>query len=251
MIRISILGTGNVAWHLYRIFAMSEDIEVIQIIGRNPTAMNLEPEDAQDVSGFSNIADADVFIIAVKDDAITEVSEHLLHKKGLVVHTSGSVAMDALSKHRRRGVFYPLQTFSADRKVDFGSVPLCLEAGDPKDLEVLKKLASTLTNKVYEVNSEQRKALHLAAVFGNNFTNHLFYIAQQLCEKNGLAFEMLHPLLKETVDKIGSIPPRDAQTGPARRGDSKTIERHLKQLENPALKVVYSNLSKSIEKVYN
>jgi predicted short-subunit dehydrogenase-like oxidoreductase (DUF2520 family) len=249
MVQVSILGTGNVAKHLFDTLVSVENVDVVQVIGRNRSALKDFGNGTRTTSDFKGIADADIFIIAVKDDAITTVSQYLRDKKGLIVHTSGSVSMDVLSENGRYGVFYPLQTFSKHREVDMKSVPICLEAHDRADMDLLKKLAVCFSENVYEVDSEQRKSLHLAAVFVNNFTNHLYYIGQQICEEEGLPFGMLHPLIRETVDKIGPSAPYEVQTGPARRGDLETIKKHLEQLKNRDYKEVYEVLSKSIGKL--
>ncbi len=250
MLNVAIIGTGNLAQHLFDAFSACPTIDIVQVVGRNAKALGHFEEAAATSTDFKNIADAAIFIIAVSDTAIPAVSKHLSHKKGLVVHTSGSVSMNALSGHHRYGVFYPLQTFSKDREVAMDSVPFCLEAHDQKDLDLLKKLSAKLSEKVYEVDSEQRKVLHLAAVFVNNFTNHLYHIGKEICNEKGLAFEILQPLIQETVSKTEQLTPYDAQTGPARRGDLDTSEKHLEQLENSGHKEVYKVLSESIRKLY-
>ncbi len=250
MLKVAIIGTGNLAQHLFDAFSACPTIDIVQVVGRNTKALGDFKKSAATSTDFKNIADAAIFIIAVSDTAIPAVSKHLTHTNGLVVHTSGSVSMDALSGHHRCGVFYPLQTFTKNRKVAMNSVPFCLEAHDEADLDLLKKLAGTLSEKVYEVSSEQRKVLHLAAVFVNNFTNHLYHIAKVICDEKGLPFEILLPLIRETLDKTEQLMPYDAQTGPARRGDSETIEKHLKQLKNSRYKKVYEVMSESIGKLY-
>ncbi|HET8735292.1 MAG TPA: Rossmann-like and DUF2520 domain-containing protein [Pricia sp.] len=250
MITISILGTGKVAKHLCNGFTAVADVKVVQIIGRNTKALSAFGNGVHTSSDFLKIEDADIFVLAVKDDAIAEVSGYLEDKKGLVVHTSGSVSMDTLSNCGRYGVFYPLQTFSKNRTVDMATVPICWEARDQADGVLLQKLGGKISEKVHHVDSEQRRALHLAAVFVNNFTNHLYYIGQQICREKGLAFELLLPLIRETVDKLADLKPQDAQTGPARRGDAGTIEKHLQQLKNSEYKEVYKLLSESIGKLY-
>ena len=251
MARIGILGAGNVATHLLEAFETLTDTEIVQVVGRNAKALKrFGNSGIGNSSDFENIANADIYVIAVSDDAISEVSRFLKNKEGLVVHTSGSVSMEALSQHPRRGVFYPLQTFSRERKTDMKSVPICLEAQKDDDLIVLKQLAGQLSCEVYEVDSQQRKSLHLAAVFVNNFTNHLYHIGKDICGKNGLPFEILHPLIRETVDKITVISPFEAQTGPARRGDSETIKNHIGQLKDSDYSKLYDVLSESILNLY-
>ena len=257
MVRITILGTGNVARHLAFAFSSVQGVEIVQIVGRDTTALKSLVkrlpkawDRSPKTTDFSHVADADVYLIAVSDDAIAEVSGLLEDKKGLVVHTSGSVSMNVLSRHPRRGVFYPLQTFSRDRKVPMKSVPFCLEGHQDSDRNVLKYLAGQLSERVYDVDSRQRKALHLSAIFVNNFTNHLVYIGQDICQQKEMPFDILHPLIRETVDKMEELSPLEAQTGPARRGDAKTIENHLEQLKSSDHKEVYSILSESILNLY-
>ena len=250
MLNVIIIGTGNVAQHLFDAFSASAGTNIVQVVGRSKQALANFKNSAITLTDFKNIAEADVYIIAVSDMAIPTVSKHLLKFKGLVVHTSGSVSIDVLINHSRYGVFYPLQTFTKDRKVAINCVPFCLETHNEADMDLLKKLTGQLSQTMYDVNSEQRKMLHLAAVFVNNFTNHLFHIGKEICYENGLPFEILQPLLQETLDKTQQLTPFDAQTGPARRGDFETIERHLEELKNSGHNNVYEVMSKSIRNLY-
>ncbi|MEP0134345.1 MAG: DUF2520 domain-containing protein [Eudoraea sp.] len=250
MLSIVLLGTGNLAKHLFDELKDKGNIKIKQVYGRNKKALSYFQKDALTTTNFNSIEEASIYIIAVSDDAITTVSEGLINKKGVLTHTSGSVAISALPSSARRGVFYPLQTFSANRVVNFKEVPICVEAENNKDLEVLKKLASSLSGKVLEVSSSQRKDLHLAAVFVNNFTNHLYQIGQEICEKSQISFSVLGPLILETALKIKTLSPQEAQTGPAIRNDNGTIEKHMKSLQNKNHKDIYSILSNSIQKTH-
>jgi len=250
MIRIVILGTGNVAKHLFDAFIAQNTIEIVQVYGRNRRALDKFKARIDVTSDFSKIKEADVYIMAISDDAIVDVSKKLPLQKGLVVHTSGSIPMTSLSNNTRRGVFYPLQTFSANRKVVFKEVPMCIEAENRVDYDLLHELASNISNAVIQIDSDQRKSLHLAAVFANNFSNHMYLKAQEVCEQNSIPFDILRPLIKETAAKIQDLPPLDAQTGPAKRNNLGTIEKHLAQLENENEKKIYSLLSKSIQNTY-
>ncbi len=250
MISMVIVGTGNVAKHLFDAFMAQSDIEIIQVYGRNKGTLEHFKGCVNVSSKASEIKKADVYIIAVRDDAIVDVSKKLNLQKALLVHTSGSAPMSSLSQETRRGVFYPLQTFSANRKVNFKEIPICIEAENELDYELLHELASAISDKVIQIDSEQRKALHLAAVFVNNFTNHIYHTAQEICTQNDVPFELLHPLIKETAAKIQDLPPLDAQTGPARRNDTGTLKKHLAQLKHKKHKKIYSLLSKSIQKTY-
>jgi predicted short-subunit dehydrogenase-like oxidoreductase (DUF2520 family) len=246
MIRLSIIGSGNVAHHLIQAFSPSAEIELVQVFARNPSSVSTLITTDKIISEFSELIPVDIIIISVTDDSIATISINIPFKNSLVVHTSGSVAMEALNDTNRKGVFYPLQTFSKSKEVDFKSIPICLEAENNKDYTILETLAKTISNSVYNVNSEQRKALHIAAVFVCNFTNHLYQIGNEICQQNKLSFDILKPLIQETANKIVSLSPEEAQTGPAKRKDSQTINAHLNFLSDENQKEIYKLLTKSI-----
>lgn len=228
MISVVIVGNGNVATHLVNAFLKVDSIKVTQINSRKLTT----------------IPKADITIIAVSDDAIAEVSSKI--NNTFVVHTSGSVSINDLKNKTKKGVFYMLQTFSKDKKVDFSEIPFCLEAENENDFKLLKNLAKLIGKNTYKINSEQRKALHVAAVFVNNFTNHLYKIGNDICKENNVPFEVLQPLIKETAAKVETLSPKKAQTGPAIRNDKKTIKNHL-DLLNKQQQKIYKILTKSIQ----
>ncbi|PKB00267.1 Rossmann-like domain-containing protein [Flavobacteriaceae bacterium MAR_2009_75] len=250
MLKVSIIGTGNVAKHLYNAFFKAEIVEIIQVVGRNKKALSSFGIEEKTTSDFSEIEDADIYVVAVSDSAISAVSQKLESKSGLVAHTSGASSIEMLSKHKAYGVFYPLQTFSKDQKIDFRKVPVCVEGSTKSNMTILKKLGSEISESVHEVDSEQRQTLHLSAVFVNNFTNHLFYIGNKICEENQLPFDLLKPLIEETVQKLKSTTPFNAQTGPARRGDQETLISHMEQLGSLQDKEIYNLLSQSIQSTY-
>ena len=250
MIRVVICGTGNVAGHLFDAFIQSDDVDIVQVAGRNPEALQRFATHAATTTELSSLAPADIYILAISDDAIEESAALLEGSEGLMVHTSGSIPMTILPQKSRRGVFYPLQTFSRDLKVDFSAIPVCVEAENEKDYSLLETLAGTISEKVVRISSQQRAVLHTAAVFVNNFTNHLYYIGQSICEERGVNFELLHALIGETARKIGQLEPLEAQTGPARRGDKSTMDLQLKMLETETQKDIYKTISKSIENTY-
>jgi predicted short-subunit dehydrogenase-like oxidoreductase (DUF2520 family) len=250
MISISILGTGNVAKHLWDTFSKHKEIKVDQVIGRNLDALAYFRNKTNTSSDFKSIAETDIYIIAVSDDAISTVSQFLKNKKGLVVHTSGSVPLSELPSNLRTGVFYPLQTFTKGQQVDFGEVPICLETKAEADGQLLYTLASLISNRVYFVDSEQRKKLHLGAVFVNNFSNHMFHVAYEICKKSNLSFDILKPLILETLKKIETLSPYEAQTGPARRKDMGTMQKHIDLLTEENHKEMYRLLSRSIQQTY-
>lgn len=250
MISVVLLGAGNVATHLYKAFQTSNKVIVKQWFNRHLDAIQTFKNEVDITDDLSSLVPADIYVIAVTDDAIADLSSQLPFDNRLVVHTSGSVNIHDLDKKNRRGVFYPLQTFSKDTDVNFKNVPICLEVLDKTDLKTLKSLAAALKSKSYKVNSDQRKALHLAAVFVNNFTNQLYRVAHEITESQGVEFDILKPLILETAKKVQHLSPYLAQTGPAKRNDKKTIRRHLKLLDNEHHKAIYELLTSSIQKTH-
>ncbi len=250
MIKIVLFGAGNVATHLCKAFETSTQAEVIQVFNRSEKSLSLFPLSIDKTTSLSQIKEADIYIIALTDDAIAYFSESLLFTNKLVVHTSGSVAMESLSDSNRKGIFYPLQTFSKNRNVDFSEIPICVEASNNSDLQMLKKLGETISNKVQEISSEERAKLHLSAVFVNNFVNYLYQAGNDLLSENNISFDLLKPLIRETANKIETLTPSEAQTGPAKRNDIKSIEKHLHLLKDSPYKELYQNLTKAIQEKY-
>lgn len=250
--KIVIVGAGRVAWHLGKRLR-AKGIPVAQVLSRTAEhaeslALTLQARWSGDWSEV--IADADWLLLAVRDDAIADVAARLAPfvPDALITHTSGGTPGAVLKPHfRRYGVFYPLQSFSFERSPVWSKIPFCVDAQLEDDVLFLKKMAKTIGNLVYRVDDEQRAALHVAAVFANNFTNHCFSIAEELLEEKHLPFELLHPLMEETLAKALQGSPGRMQTGPAVRGDSETIRRHLLQLqEHPGWRELYKKLSESI-----
>ena len=206
MISVVILGSGNVALQLIRAFLKIDTINLKQVYTRNQEDINTLKDSINTTNDISLLKQADVTIIAVSDDAISSISSHI--KNSFVVHTSGSVDMKSLNNIGRKGVFYPLQSFSKKKKVDFKNIPICLESETKEDLLKLEELVSLLQSKSYILSSHQRKKIHVAAVFANNFSNHMYTIANEICEKYNIPFDILHPLIEETSDKIKFIDPR-------------------------------------------
>jgi len=173
MITINIIGTGNLSWHLATHLAKIPEIKLQQIASRSPKDQEGFPLLFEEVTTIDKLRATTITIIAVTDNAIVQVATQIPYKNSLVVHTSGSITIDAINSNRK-GVFYPLQSFSKKDTVDFKTIPICLEASTQEDLEVLHSVAILLSSKVYNLNSIQRKQAHLAAVFANNFTNHCY-----------------------------------------------------------------------------
>lgn len=250
MVDIVILGAGNVSLHLCKAFSTLEKIAIKQVYSRSRRSLEQIPVTIDTTTNISELKNAPLYIIAVPDDAIKGLSEDIPFSDKLVVHTSGCVSMDELSDKNRKGVFYPLQTFSKNRNLNFKEVPICIESGTNEDLDLLMEIGNNISDHVEVIDSEKRAKLHLAAVFVNNFVNHLYKIGQNLLEKDSLSFDLLKPLIKETSSKVMQIEPEEAQTGPAMRNDLKTIENHLNLLNNNTNKEIYQLLSKTIKQTY-
>ncbi len=252
--RIVLIGAGNVATQL-GLALKNKGYQIECVFSRtNHSAQQL----AQQVnSSFTNDLEelpgnAHLYIFSVSDHALEEVLKRFPHKNLFAVHTSGSMDMDVFKKagFNRVGVFYPLQTFSKDIYPDFASVPMCLEAEGNHDMKLLREVAGKLSKDVREVNSAQRETLHIAAVFACNFTNHMFAVSDALLRKDGLDIGVLHPLIKETFQKIKHGKPADMQTGPAVRNDENVIEKHLNKLSDmPHFHKMYNFMTESIQKL--
>lgn len=213
--KIAIIGDGRVGGHLLRAFteAGAETMAV------KPRTLEALPDDA------------DLYLISVADGAVIDVASKLPETGAVVAHTSGSVGIEALQEHRRRGVLYPLQTFSHERALNYKEIPFFTEASDAGSLEVLSRAVDILGAKRYEADSEKRRMLHLASVFCCNFANKLWDISDRILAKEGLPSEVVRPLMKETLSKLDTLTPREAQTGPAVRGDIGIIRKHEALLE--------------------
>lgn len=253
--KISIIGTGNVGTQLAKGLENAGHT-IVEIYGRHlAAASNLcvklyeaEPTTSLDFSKSK----AQVFIICILDDSISSIAKKIkLPPQAILVHTSGTVSLAALGPSGQ-GVFYPLQTISKTKKTNWAQVPICIEAKSKEAKEVLIAIGHSLSQKVYSLDSEQRKALHVAAVFACNFTNHLLKIAKDITETEGMKFEILQSLVQETVNKAFLLSPEEGQTGPAIRKDQKTITQHLEFLShNETLTNFYNLFSESIKETYS
>ena len=247
MIKVSIIGSGNLAQHLIQAFQSNPSIELVQVVARNPKTVAHLLDSNRIISDYTQLQEADLYIIAVSDDASAEVSAALPFENRLVAHTSGTISIDSLDPKNQRAVFYPLQSFSKDKAVNFKTIPLCLETENEKDAPTLKLIANAISDAVYDINSEQRKALHVAAVFVNNFVNHLYQIGNEICDANAIPFSILKPLIQETANKIATLSPEAAQTGPAKRNDISTIAAHQQFLTDENQAAIYNLLTQSIQ----
>lgn len=249
MIKVIILGAGNLAFHLTNKFLKNTNINLVQVYNRNIDKIKHIESKTLITNNLNNIKEADIYIISISDNAISELSSKLLIKDKLVVHTSGAAHLNELKCNSNKGVFYPLQSFSKDKEIDFSKIPICLEATTESDYKLLNQLASFISNKCFEINSVQRNTLHVAAVFVNNFVNHLYHVGSEICTENNIPFEILQPLIEETSNKIKNLSAFESQTGPAIRNDSKTIQKHLTSLNEDQQKI-YSILTNSILKTH-
>ena len=250
---IVLVGAGNLATNLAKALCKA-GFAIAQVYSRtvesaSGLAQTIGAEFTTDIHELK--CDADWYIVSLKDSAFVELIGDICKGKrqdALFVHTAGSVPMTIWQGYANRyGVFYPLQTFSKKREVDFSEIPFFIEATTVEDVEWLKEVAHTLSDKVYEASSEQRKSLHLAAVFTCNFTNHMYALAADLLEKYDLPFEAMLPLIDETARKVHELAPREAQTGPAIRYDEEVIDKHLQMLEHDEqMRDLYERLSRSI-----
>ncbi len=245
---IALIGSGNVATNLglalkkqgYSVLVVySKTLANAQVLAKQLKATATDTLAAIPTN-------LDLYILALKDDVLASVSSQL-HVKGLVVHTSGSVPLQILSAYKHRGVFYPLQTLTKKTPIAFNTIPLLLEASTPKDSQLLHQIASELSNEVLEVSSNQRQMLHVAAVFANNFTNHLMGIAKDLLAQSQLPSHLLDELIQRTAKQAVNHHPFSVQTGPVARNDMETVSTHIQLLQqNPQYRQVYELLSQSI-----
>lgn len=246
---ILIAGTGNVAWHLAK--GLKNHFRVL-VTGRSQEKI-LELCNATGAEIWDGKSRLPV-ILCVSDDAISGIAAELAQAATLMVHTAGSVNLDVLEGFcKNRGVFWPLQTISKSKDLAWAGVPVAVEASSAELLHFLENLGSTLGAKTFRANTEQRLALHLAAVVASNFTNHIVRLAFDWCNANGVSSELLLPLLREVVAKLEYLSPDDAQTGPARRHDQAVLQKHLQVLQASGatqLMEVYELLSKQIGENY-
>lgn len=253
VMRISLIGSGRVATQLAQV--LTQQHHIVQIFSRQLVhAQQLAgPLCAEPIHRYEQInPHVDLIIIAVSDTAIAEMIAklHAFAPSVLIVHTSGSTPLERLTQqHDNAGVFYPLQTFSFERPVEWRTTPIFVEAQRPASLDILTQLANSLSNQVYQYSSEQRLSLHLAAVFACNFSNYCYDLAKQIVDPQQVDFSLLYPLIQETAQKAMLYDPHRVQTGPAVRGDQAVLELHrqlLIQAGRPELEQVYQLLSQGI-----
>ena len=250
-----IVGTGRVAQALAARLHR-RGLKISTILGRNKErGMQLAKEHLSVYAPFKKFGGAPgIYLIAVSDDAIEEVGWKLarvIPETAILAHTSGATSIEVLRPHGRRGIFYPLQSFSGTTPPNWEQIPLLIDGNNEDVRRPLERLARRLVPNVRRTTDAERQHLHLAAVVVNNFTNHLYHLAADYCEQQEVPFELLQPLIRQTAQKISGSHPREAQTGPARRGDEQTLRRHLRMLEDqPELHTLYEQLSRGVRKKY-
>jgi predicted short-subunit dehydrogenase-like oxidoreductase (DUF2520 family) len=247
---IVILGTGNVAWHLSKALHKA-NFNIVQVYGRNKqkaesVAAPVMASVATEI--YQLVEDADLYMLCISDDSITEIGRQLNYMDGIVAHTSGAIALNALKGLHEYGVFYPLQSFTTGKEVDFEQVPFLIEGSSGSTESALMSVAFELSQKVFAISSAQREKMHVAAVFANNFSNHMLTEAKAICDENNIPFDVLRPLIKATFEKAQQGNPADNQTGPAIRGDERTIAKHLALLSDKDQRTLYKLITKSIQK---
>ncbi|MFL2590838.1 MAG: Rossmann-like and DUF2520 domain-containing protein [Flavobacteriaceae bacterium] len=248
MMKISIIGAGNVGLNMFETLRKKKDVKLVTLFNRSIEKILSYRNKVFITNNINELKKSDIYIISTKDDSIMKISEKLIGKDGLIVHTSGSTEMKILSIHRNFGVFYPLQTFTKEKITDFNKIPICIEANNEINFKILKKLTKISGSKCYQLDSKQRIALHVSAVFACNFTNYLFSIAYDICTSNKIPFDTLFPLIRETLEKIEKNNPSEIQTGPALRKDIITIKKHLNFINSKSSRKIYSILTDEIIK---
>lgn len=249
-LKLSIVGSGNVAWNLAHALDRAGH-SIMQVISRDVSHAEALAKRFGAFFGtdFSELyGDSDLIIFSISDDQYAGLMHSIkLNSDAVICHTSGPVSMEVLSEASTRyGVFYPLQSFNKDKLKEFWDVPILVEGVDAGVEKMLMQLADSISNHVRMVNSFDRKKYHLSAVFANNFTNAMYISAERYLNQEGLDFDVLKPIIYETALRISDRSPEEVQTGPAIRGDLKVLEKHIEMIKDPALKEVYEQLSKLI-----
>lgn len=252
MIEILVVGKGNLAWHLVNIFKNRLGIST-SVFVREKTPDAIDFANGFNVDLFTKVDELkgkfDIVFLAVSDNAIQFVADQFNEIDSLLVHAAGAVNMDVFNGIvNNYGVFYLLQSFTKEVSLDYSNIPVLIEANNKENLSILNKLASKFSETILECDSKHRLWYHLLAVIGNNFTNHMFHIINDICKKESLEYNLLSPIIAETFNKITKIAPAKAQTGPALRDNQETMEKHLELLNQYSeYATIYKLLSKSIK----
>ena len=246
MMKISIIGAGNVGINMFQTLRKKEEIKMVSLFNRSIEKIISHRNKIFITDNINEIKKSDIYIISTNDDSIEKVSKKLKGRDGLIVHTSGSTEMNVLSIHKNFGVLYPLQTLTKDKLCNFKKIPICIEGNNDISKKKIEKLVKIIGSKYYHIDSKQRLSLHVSAVFACNFTNYLFSKAYDICTENKMPFEILFPLIRETIEKIEKNNPSKIQTGPGIRKDFNTIKKHLNFIKSKNSKKIYSILTEGI-----
>ena len=243
---IILIGSGNVATHL-GLSLLNEGYKITQVWSKRLKNADILAKklNSSATNDLNNLQNADLYIVAIKDDALESVIQQLNVTN--IIHTSGSIGLEIFNaKFANYGIIYPLQTFNKDLALNLSETPICIEANNELFKNKLINISSKLSEKVVVINSEQRKQLHIAAVFACNFTNHMFVIADDILTKSNLDFKLLLPIINQTIIKLNKNKPSEVQTGPAKRKDKKIIQNHINDISNNKIKEVYNIISNLI-----
>ena len=250
MKNIILLGSGNVATHL-GIALKNSNYTIVQVYSKSIKNAKILANklDAHFTNDLSKLKSADLIIVSINDDAISNIISQI--KNTAIVHTSGSIGLNVFKEQfSNYGVFYPLQTFSKEVDINISEIPFCLEGNSIEFENQLIKIAKALSNNVVKMNSDQRKQLHIAAVFACNFSNHMFSIADDLLAKKDIDFKILLPLIRKTIANLESNRPKEVQTGPAKRKDTAIIQEHIATIKEKEINELYQKISTNIIKYH-
>ena len=248
---VALIGAGNLMTHLGLALQAAEGVRIVQVWSRTEASAQTLADRLQTdyTTSLVDVKDANVYILAVKDSALESLIPSLtvLHPDSVFLHTAGSMPMEVFGGFANHyGVLYPMQTFSKNKEVNFREIPVFVEANDEHTLKVVRALASLVSDHLYELSSDRRRYLHLAAVFACNFANHCYDLADRVLSEQGIPFEVMLPLIDETARKVHELSPREAQTGPAVRYDENVIQRQMALIEDEKTRQLYQLLSQSI-----
>ncbi len=245
---INIIGSGNIASQFVKKFNENSQVKISQWYSRSFKKSN-DNNGIIKINKLKDLKKADINFLMVSDNVINKISKQI-NNKTFTVHSSGTISIKELNNNGGKGVFYPIQTFTKGKDVEFKNMPICIESSNKSDYLKLENLVKLLGSKPVSMNSNKRKYLHLSATIINNFTNHLYANAEDICIENNIPFSIFESLIIETSSKSNNYSPKNIQPGPAKRNDRITINKHLELLENKSFKKVYKTVTESIIKYY-
>ena len=248
MLTVSLIGSGKLSYNLYKALISNRNFKVVEVYSRSNKNIKFFDKDIKFTKKIKNLKEVDFYFLLSNDDSIEEVSQKIKTKHGMILHSSGTMGLEILSNHLNFGVFYPLQTFSFNNKIDFSNTPVLIESNTQKNLEKLKELCYQLKVEFEEVDSKKRLQYHLAASFANNFTNHILSLTDEIINKFNLKKDFFIPITNETFKKFKNNKSKESQTGPAVRNDLKTLKKHEEILKKSNYLNLYKIITKSIRR---